>query len=401
MKASALLPGARGDPRTKHIMPVTDYSKWANMEFKDEDDEDGRPRKPRVTRLEGPSRITLGAPEPTAAATAITKQPAAATASSSSAGAGTRSGQAAAAKPKSRSGLDYAKWDAFEDSDDAISDEDEFADEPQPIPGNEDDEEDELDERELQQLKTRLGPSMLPPPPAATAVPPPAPPVADDPEARLALRQKALTRNGAARDTHLWRQTDREVELSVLLPPGTRARELRPELREADLIVGTRQRLILHRVGAGSGGTGVVSGALGDFELAYSVVQPESAEELRWEVTDYEPAGGRRLLHVTLQKEMPHGVTIWWERAVVGDAAVDTTTLPDRRWADRLPGQQSGWQEAQRLFREKVAARERTPIWVDSGEVGDGMVDDMVDGADAEDPEAARASGEAAPAAPL
>ena len=394
-------------------MPVTDYSKWSNMEFKDDDDEDGRPRKPRVTRLEGPSRITLGAPEPTAAATAITKQPAAATASCSSAGAGTRSGQAADAKPKPRSGLDYAKWDAFEDSDDAISDEDEYADEQQPLPGNEDDEEDELDERELQQLKTRLGPSMLPPPSAATAVPPPAPPVADDPEARLALRQKALTRNGAARDTHLWRQTDREVELSVLLPPGTRARELRPELREADLIVGTRQRLILHRVGSGavsgsggsgavsgSGGSGAVSGTVGDFELAYSVVQPESAEELRWEVTDYEPAGGRRLLHVTLQKEMPHGVTIWWERAVVGDAAVDTTTLPDRRWADRLPGQQSGWQEAQRLFREKVAARERTPIWVDSGGGGDGMGDDMDDGADAEEPEAARASGESAPAAP-
>jgi hypothetical protein len=84
----------------------------------------------------------------------------------------------------------------------------------------------------------------------------------------------------------------------------------------------------------------------------------------------------------------------------VGDAAVDTTTLPDRRWADRLPGQQSGWQEAQRLFRERVAARERTPIWVDSGGGGDDMGDDMDDGADAEEPEAARASGESAPAAP-
>ena len=105
-------------------------------------------------------------------------------------------------------------------------------------------------------------------------------------------------------------------------------------------------------------------------ELAYPVVLPESADELAWEVSDYEPApkGGRRLLRLTLQKESPHGVVIWWERALVGEAGCDTMAFPDRdttKSASALK-QADVWAEATRLFKEKVANRQK--ILVDVGD---------------------------------
>ena len=49
-------------------MPPIDYAKWSKTTYDDDDDDDG-PRKPRVTRLEGPSTITLGAKEEVAPTT--------------------------------------------------------------------------------------------------------------------------------------------------------------------------------------------------------------------------------------------------------------------------------------------------------------------------------------------
>ena len=105
-----------------------------------------------------------------------------------------------------------------------------------------------------------------------------------------------------------------------------------------------------------------------DCELAYPVSQPADAEELQWEVTDYEPSGGQRVLRVTLKKETPDIVLIWWERAFVGEEPIDTLTLPDRRHAAKATAQQDVWKEAQRLFREKVAARQPQVIDVGGGE---------------------------------
>ena len=346
-------------------MPLTDYAKWEKMEFDedDEDDDGGKPRKPRVTKLEGPARITLGAPEPSIAVAARQPPPAttASTAVMPAVMAATNSGKKAAIS------FDYSKWDHI-DSDEELSD-DAAADGIDDRYGydredQEDDYEDPLDVGEQQRLREVMA--------AADVVPPPPPPSAAplDPTARYEALRSALTRNGAARESYLWRQTQGEVELCVLLPPGTRARAVRPELREQDPQAGRRQTLVLNRVGApangvSSGVSGVISGG-GDSwfvgELAYPVTQPEASDDLTWELTDFEPDGGRRLLHVTFQKEMPNGVTVWWERALQGEAALDTTTLPDRKWADKLAKQQDSWQEAQRMFREKVKNRKKVPI---------------------------------------
>ena len=75
-----------------------------------------------------------------------------------------------------------------------------------------------------------------------------------------------------------------------------------------------------------------------------------------WEVCDYEPSGGRRVLRMTFQKENPHGVIVWWTRCVQGEEQSDAMSFPDRKRAAAAQKQQSVWAEAEELFKAKVAA---------------------------------------------
>ena len=313
-----------------------DYSKWANMTTDDDEDDESPPRKPRVTRLEGPSRITLGGgqrqePPPACYASAA---PAAPTATQKRVG---------------TLGEQYAKWDHFVEEEDGSDEEPTTYDEAN-------DWEDPLDDREQARLREVLhGSSSAAPTPSSAAS------SSSRGSAFETLRAR-LTRNGAARERHLWGQTESEVEVSVLLPAGTRAKDLRPDLVAADPLSGTKQRLVVHRMNA-KGAEPLFSDA-----LAYPVAQPESAEDLAWEVSDYEPSAlnGRRVLRLTFRKEAPHGIVLWWERCFMGEEKCDTQVFPDRRHAGKAEQIQSVWAEAQRMFKEKVANRK--PVEIDMGE---------------------------------
>ena len=110
------------------------------------------------------------------------------------------------------------------------------------------------------------------------------------------------------------RQTEREVELSLLIPPGTKRRDLKPRLIDADLRAGEKaQTLRVERTaaaggGGGGGGAATTTTVLFEAKLAYPVEEPKEGDDLRdeihWEVCDYEPgAGGRRLLRLTFVKK--------------------------------------------------------------------------------------------------
>ena len=216
-------------------MGPINYAKWASMDYEDEDDEDDKPRKPRVTRLDGPARITLGAPSappPTHAAT----QPQAPAVN-----------QPAATRAATHDRLDYSRWDSLDVDDDDDDDEEEVEEEETMPPSasanqsREDDFEDPLTASEAQRLKEVMAEAL---PNGKLEPVPSAQPTAAE---RFDALRAQLTRNGAARNSYLWRQSDREAEISVLLPAGTRARDVRPALREIDGLTGARQRLIIHR----------------------------------------------------------------------------------------------------------------------------------------------------------
>jgi hypothetical protein len=336
---------------------MVDYSKWDKMDI-DDDDDDG-PRKPRVTKLEGPSRIVLGAQQPPAAGAAAT-----------------------ASKDASLSavGLDYSKWDKLEVSDDDDDDDDDEAEQddgdapdaelwPRTAPGSaaaemaaDAREEDALDGEEMEQLRRAQQQGLVAPPPPAPAPVAAAAAASGGPDAgaaHAALVAK-LSRNGAVREAYLWSQTDIDAEVSVLLPAGTRAKQLRVELVRdpTDNVspANERQRLRVRLQGAGSGAARVAF----EGSLAYPVAQPdEEDDELAWEVVDFEGgAAGRRALRVSLRKQAVPGVVVWWSRALVDEAEVDTLALPDRKRAPRVAEHAAVWDEAQRMFRERVAARE-------------------------------------------
>ena len=185
----------------------------------------------------------------------------------------------------------------------------------------------------------------------------------------VATRHEALvaklTRNGARRERHLWRQTQADVELSVILPAGTKAKMLKIELLPVDS-EHPRQRFSVHWNGKGPGGA---SGVCFEEELAYPVEEPTGEDlapgekdDLMWELSDFETEAHERLLRVTLRKRAVHGVVIWWTRAIEGEEALDTTTLPDRKSGAKLAAQQTVWEEAMSLFKEKVANREKIVI---------------------------------------
>ena len=358
-------------------MAPIDYAKWNNAlaASDDDDDDDERPPgRPRVTRLEGPSQITLGHKDPVAAGPQPNVPPGPMTTKPAGGGGGGGSGgsKSAAVPRPVRAGLDYSRWDHIDVSDDDDEDGGGSGDDGMEVDGDfggdrEDDDRDLLDAEELARARAVLNEQQQhksqPPLPQQHQGEPSA--LAKATTAFDALRAK-LTRNGAEREAYLWRQTETEVELSILLPPGTRARDLRPELmRAADDVASTdgtaaaapEQVLVVHKKQHATDGAGNSSyffrGA-----LAFPVTQPETADDLPWEVSDYEPQNGRRVLRVTLRKEVVHNVVHWWERVLQGEDSVDTTAFPDRkRRAGDAEKHQSVWREAERMFREKVAQR--------------------------------------------
>ena len=214
-----------------------DYSKWDSMQC-DDDDDDEQPRgPPRVTRLEGPARVTIGG---TGAATVSNPTP-------------TLQPPARQAPAGKKGATDYSKWDSLGVSDDGDSDEDEDEDE------YEDDEEDPY-------ARAYMASRGRPPPPGegkpAHAMPSqaPAPATAPPPGSGTGAAASGtsgapqshesllaqLTRNGAQREAYLWRQTETEVELSVLVPAGTRAKQMLVEVRRPQsLATDERARVVV------------------------------------------------------------------------------------------------------------------------------------------------------------
>lgn len=346
-------------------MPVTDYAKWEKMDLSDVDEEN-RPRKPRVTRLEGASRITLGAPE----ASVLDSGPVPHT----------------SGRQTSRDALDYSKWDKMVDDEDegesegndetSMDDHAESAASAPTVPTSSSSfgysypastgvaeaaadafEEDALDPQEEERLRELLAsPSISAPPPSAIT-----------PGERLSALSARLSRNGAVRESHLWRQSADEVEISILVPPGTRAKQVRPQLISPAEPTGA-PTLLVECTGAPGSRPPHFMGV-----LAHPVEMPDEAGELSWEITDYEPEalGGRRVVRVNLEKRHMQGVVVWWTRALQTEPEIDTLSLPDRKRAAGAEEMQSVWEQAQAMFREKVAHRQPHEVVLGGAPLGE------------------------------
>uniref|UniRef100_A0A7S4B6S4 CS domain-containing protein n=1 Tax=Chrysotila carterae TaxID=13221 RepID=A0A7S4B6S4_CHRCT len=357
-----------------------------------EDDEDDAPRKPRVTHLQGPSRITIGPQQVSGAkrTASASDYPAPLTKPS---------------KAAVRTGIDYSKWDSM-NFDDTEADEGEYdedmddgsaeyekcensaasttslgkhsavlgklegvrSEKPPTMKTRvctdaesmeakaefqaDAEERDMLTPEELASLHKAFADKNMvihPPPDYGSES------SSETPEAAYAKLVSKLTRNGSDCGSHLWKQTEKDVEISVRLPAGTRAKDLTVQVTPAS--TEGRQRLLVTRTSQPTGESQRQKATLFDKAMAYPVEQPDDAVDLSWEVTDLEPRGGCRALRVALTKEVVHGVVVWWARAFDGDPELNTLEFPDRKHASRVQANKDVWDQAQQMFRDSVAAR--------------------------------------------
>jgi len=84
-----------------------------------------------------------------------------------------------------------------------------------------------------------------------------------------------------------------------------------------------------------------------------------------WELTTY--AGTRRYLSVTLLKATPMpGVTVWWSRVFEsGKEDIDVVRAGGGGGGAKM---KEVWDEAHRMFKEKVGKREKEEVFYDDDE---------------------------------
>ena len=172
------------------------------------------------------------------------------------------------------------------------------------------------------------------------------------------------------------------MTVSVLVPPGTRARDVQVRLsappRPAGVPAGPAEPPVLRVAFAGA------PEPLLQAALAHAVEEPggadaDAAGECDWELTDFDAdAGGappRRAVRVTMRKASPGGAVVhWWARALAGGPAIDTSAIADRgRTAARTAAARGAWAEAEAQFKRRT--REFQRVEVDVGG-GSGGVDD-------------------------
>lgn len=219
-------------------------------------------------------------------------------------------------------------------------------------------------------------------------VAPPAGPVAKPPS--LLCRESELSRNGAVvGECFLWSQTAAEVTLSVIVPPETRARDVRVELvrraageRHSVLVTVHGHTVLDHQLafpiavphpGADGGGMEVPG------------VSPDAAaaEDVDWAMEDVAPlprppggdgagaAGARRVVRITMRKAgvrgaSDTGVVLWWNRCLADhpkERSIDTASLADRHAASQRTQQaRKAWQDAESMFLERVKNPQRVVV---------------------------------------
>mmetsp|Transcript_57811 Transcript_57811/g.163139 ORF Transcript_57811/g.163139 Transcript_57811/m.163139 type:complete len:254 (+) Transcript_57811:77-838(+) len=150
---------------------------------------------------------------------------------------------------------------------------------------------------------------------------------------------KAAANGGAVGERYVWSQSPEEVQVHVLVPEGTLAKEVTVEVSE--------HRLSVRRQGC--------DGPLlaGDWEFP---IAPE--EDLDWEVAGL---AGRRAVRVAVRKKPApmDGMRVWWPCLLKGEPRIDVSKIDGRLNKDPNAFGKA-WEEAHARFKERV--KDRKPV---------------------------------------
>ena len=237
--------------------------------------------------------------------------------------------------------VDYSKWDHFHDS----SSEDEDEEDTRPVPHVT-----RLDKGTRvafgKEGVTLLEPQQESPQPPQQSAAQKVPTAEEQTEAR----RRQLTRNGGEESTHLWSQTREEVHIAVFVTKGTRAKDVSVVLVPHASTTAPAPHLTVSVCGK----------AVVDADVAYPFSDDKDALDSCYELQDFD--GERRVCIVELRKEHLLGaadsVVQWWDRALASDRRHGVEDFVDADHTDagkaRKEKWAAAWEEAHRLFREKV-----------------------------------------------
>lgn len=192
------------------------------------------------------------------------------------------------------------------------------------------------------------------------------------------------TRNGYRAATHTFCQSVDEVSICVLVPLGSKAKDVAVQLsKSGNLTVklsgaSVFSKQLAHEV-HGMDRTALTA------QIATSSHdsdgERDDGEDWDWELLDFDDSN--RIVRITLKKRPPAGLRAWWRKAFVDDTMeVDVSSIPDRQVVGgvdastgKKPTMAEVWEQAHEAFRRKMAAHKPTEI--DFGEGGsDGDDDD-------------------------
>ena len=361
---------------------MVNYDKWDKLEISD-DEEDTASRRATVTRLEAPSRVTFGGG---LGKNVIEVSSAGGGAANETADVVTPGAAAAAAtkreppgKSSSSHGTDYARFDAIARD---LSDDD-------------DDEKREYYEDEAWEAvhgeKTR-GAIVADDVAAAAAAETKSPhksrhhasPSVSSAAAVRDARTKAFSSNGgvetrapgadASPETAgaadaipirlMWSQTKEEVTLSVVVPPGTRASDVTVRCASDRVEVVVKNRETTTRF-LSDEWTHPIDPEPNDDDDDDDDDDDAARVFGDWEVCDWDPIGGARVVRVTARKKRFGGsLAHWWRVGTKLGTPIDVSAIASRAAgaAETAERTRRAWEEATEAFKKKVRERERIEI---------------------------------------
>tara|TARA_B110000977_G_scaffold56500_1_gene76781 strand:+ start:16051 stop:17139 length:1089 start_codon:yes stop_codon:yes gene_type:complete len=167
----------------------------------------------------------------------------------------------------------------------------------------------------------------------------------------------------------LWSQTREEVTVSVVVPNGTKAKDVAVRCTATNVEVACMSKqsltnaIVVAKCFLSDRWTHAV-----DPEPADDDDDDEFAETVYgdWEVCDWEGSSGKRVVRITvIKKNLGGNMVHWWKKGTEGGCEIDVTSI-----AARKPGaaymSSKIWSEATEAFKKRV--KERVPIEVDCGE---------------------------------
>ena len=198
-----------------------------------------------------------------------------------------------------------------------------------------------------------------------------------------------MTRNGGAvfRDggddgdgsvVYFWCQDAKEATLSVVVAPGTRAKDV-------DVRVTARDVRVSMKTESTSGPAGEVFTGEWSHEIEAEPKDEDDDEDFGdaaptfgdWEITDFEGTGtrARRVVRVTVRKKGSEMLVHWWRSCVKGGPETDPATFEDRS-ASNASKAKAVWEQAQEMFRERIKNRELVEVDVHDGDEAPSAVAD-------------------------